>query len=70
MVSPMLEGADRAIVWCSTDKGQWSTQIKRNDHVVVTRHKNQKEAFEFVGLQGGSPDPNFLADQYTVAVSG
>jgi hypothetical protein len=64
--SPILDGASSALVWFDRryakgkrTSGAWATVVAREDYVQIDHHNTEREARTFIGLEGGSMDPEF-----------
>lgn len=65
-VSPLLDGADRAAAWFDWRQGAgnrtsgcWVTTVKRGSESEKTHHQTQAAAWAYIGLGGGSQDPEY-----------
>jgi hypothetical protein len=61
MISPQLKNAESADVYYARKgrSGGWMTTIKTTDTVTTHAHPHERAAREYVGLEGGSPDPEY-----------
>ena len=61
MASKILPRAIRAAVYFDRTRGlnQWTTVIRHDDLIDIDRHRCEADARAFIGLEGGSADPNY-----------